>query len=220
MKKILILILVIISIFIGLSFIYLNKWIIRTPRITAPYEFGFDYDYSNEEFELCYEDSETIYDVATCYNDRNIKIKTEQKFTNVGNIYIILRIDNGNIIEYVISSNQYEIYLGDIGRILNTAVTFSYPDNKIISSNPTINKEYTRVYKEDIYSLKEILNKEREIKVYDSANLSSEQEIKDYDTSIKIPFDDNNCEKILEEATFTNDNSEQVLNELTALGII
>lgn len=204
LKKIVLLLLfvsIILIVIILLLRSYLKYGTITTPRITAPYEAGINYDYSNEDFEECYENSDNIYDIGICYYSRNFEIEEKSKSINyVGEITVTLKLDGENITEYSISSSEDKMELwSEIGDSVSTTISFSYPDNKIINSDTKLT-EFKRVDSSIFSAYKNKYSGENSIKVYES--------------KIIIPINAKYADLVLEKAVFSENNSEEILQVL------
>lgn len=184
-------------------FVVLNFLTISTPLISAPGEEQnrtVDYEYSDSDFKECYNDSKSVYDVAACYNERNLEINKQEKSINSsGNIKVVLTIEDGHIKKYDIISSEYSLWLGDTGSEDISVISFNYPDNEILDSSVNRNHSYNNVDKETFNDVNSELQND---------------EIVVYDDFITIPFSNDNSKILLELLTFDDDNSEIFLEEI------
>ncbi len=184
-------------------FIVFNFLTLSTPLISAPGEKQnktVNYNYSNSDFENCYNDSKNIYDVAACYNERNLEITKEEKSINhSGNIKILLTIEEGHINRYDIISSEYSMWLGDTGSEDVGVISFTYPKNELLDSTVNRNHTYNNVDKD----------------TFDNINSEIQNdEILIEDNFITIPFLNDNSEIFLELLTFNEDDSEKFLEKI------
>ncbi len=181
---------------------YFDYLTVKTPIITEPY---IDSNFVDDNFNICIDNSNNVYDVALCYDNRIKELVNEKnEYTKLSNIYVEIPVND--VDHYFIGIVEYRTDI-DVGFASYKSIVFSYPNNEFLKSKGGIDDSdsYNVVtdneIRDDYYSDMEKYQNET---IYYSENKNA----------YIFPLSDENSKYFLEILSFNNDNSEIFLEEI------